>query len=326
MKVLVSISAMIACLALAPGAPASEATDEAAPAVVQEEKSAAAAPTCDDIREAYLETCEALHDIRLVSSKEYLQLPWIPPIVKQRPGYIPQNPGPYFYRFARSGEKYGWWFYGSKVDWGNGKSTDWTVTDGKASLHVTDMRDKPYSDKAGTAIRNDRQVGIDVSAGTSLLFTGWYNGPTPPEALACDECRVSGEPVEAGGVSTWLVEGKSAGAKVKYWFAPEYGWLPVRVELWTSDGLLNRREFDQFQEVADGAWFPMHMIDTQFEDGGEKVDFKVEWKVLEVEVDPELEADTFDVSLWDIPDGFEVQDALSGENYTAGERIPPESP
>lgn len=308
MKAFISMIVAVALLAFAPASSAGQ------------EAPAAEAPTLAEVREAYLAASEALHDISLASSKEYLQLPWIPPIVKMRPGYIPQDPGPYFYRFARSGEKYGWWFYGSKVDWGNRRSTDWTLTDGKASLHVTDMRDKPYADKPGTAIRNDRQVGIDVGAGTSLLFTGWYNGPNPPEALASEACAVSPEPVEIGGVSTWQVEGESDG--VKYWFAPEYGWLPVKVELWTREGILNRREFDQFQEVGEGVWFPMHVIDTQFGQGEDKVAFKVEWKVLEVEVDPELEADTFDTSLWEIPDGFEVQDAVTGENYTAGEKMP----
>lgn len=310
MKAFISTVITVALVAFAPASSAGE------------EATAAAAPTCAEVREAYLAASRALHDISLASSKEYLQLPWIPPIVKMRPGYIPQAPGPYFYRFARSGEQFGWWFYGSKVDWGNSKSTDWTVTDGKTSLHVTDMRDKPYADKTGTAIRSDTRVGIDVGAGTSLLFTGWYNGPTPADALASEACTVSENPVEIDGVSTWEVEGESARTKVMYWFAPEYGWLPVKVEMWTHDGVLNRREFGEFREVGEGVWFPMHVIDTQFKQPDDEVAFKVEWKVLEVKVDPELEADTFDTSLWEIPDGFEVQDAVTGENYVAGDKMP----
>ncbi len=53
--------------------------------------------------EGYAATMKALVEVEVLSSKEYLRLPWIPPVVKMRPGYSPQDSGPYYFRFGRSG-------------------------------------------------------------------------------------------------------------------------------------------------------------------------------------------------------------------------------
>ena len=185
-------------------------------------------PELAEIKAGYEAAMAATRDISVASSKVYTQLPWVSPAIKMSPSYVPPRPGPHFYFYARSGERYGWWYYPDDTHWKRDASTDWTVTDGETSLHVTDEREDPRAREPGRAIKTARKVGVDVDAGTALMFTGWYNGVDLMAAFASETVSIDDEPVEIDGVETWVVSYEHRGMKGKFYIAPERSWLPVR--------------------------------------------------------------------------------------------------
>ncbi len=260
------------------------------------------------IREGYEATLEALHDISVSSSREYIKLPWIPPIVKLSPRYVPQHPGPYFYTFVRSGDRYGWWYYGREFNWTARHPIDWTVTDGLLSLHVTDEKDNPNATEKGRGIRIGRKVDIDVAAGSALFFMGWYNGATPIEAFESEKVTVKEEPVVIGEIETWVVSAPFKHFRMKYWFAPERSFLPLKVEMWRDVGIADRREFSEHETLPGGVYFPRRVLETHYDVEKGEIAFQTTWKVLDVKVGGKVPDETFSTSLERIPEGFTVQD------------------
>jgi len=262
----------------------------------------------------------ALRDVEVTSSKKYLQMPWFPPIVRMSPRFIPREPGPYFYRYVRSGERYGWWFYESKEHFDERRATDWTVTDGETSLHVTDLREHPYAEVAGRAIRTGRQVGIDVDEGTALLFLGWYNAGNPLEAFEADSLEFSTSGGEAADEDTFLLSYRPARhTQLKFWLDPSRRCAVVKAELHQDGGLRNRRVFSEFEEAAGGAWLPRRVSETQFKPEEGEVAFECVWKVFSLQPSPKSSGCAFETAPRDLPEGFVVEDHVTGREWVVGE-------
>ncbi len=283
--------------------------------------------TLETLRDGYSATLEALHDVALTSSKLYLQLPFFPPAVKMSPNWTPQNPGPHHYRFARSGDMFGYWLYNNAHAWKTSSPSDYTICDGASTLHVTDLADRPNQKHKGRAVLTPRPVSMDVSFGTSLFFLGWHNGSTPLAALASDSAALAPKPATIDDLPCYEVSYTvDRSTTAKYFFAPDRSFLPVKVELHTREGILNRREFSSFEKLPNGTFFPRRVVETHYKPQEDKIAFQTEWKALDVTLAPPVSSDLFDTSLARIPDGYAVQDDSTGKEYVVGKEETPDIP